>query len=311
MRARAAQLAFFVSLFLPQVALPFDAEGHSIVAAIAELRMGERSRLMVKELLPLERISDREVASWADQIRDRKTGRFHYVNIPFENGRYSPARDCPQGECAVERIRFYSKALERTESRSKGHEALLWLVHLVADLHQPLHAGDGWDRGGNDKPVRLSKRREPTNLHRVFDHDVVKKLAGREEPDAVARKLLDGAQPAEAARWAEDLDPKSWAESSSARARAIYAELRTTPREHRILALPKGYLDKEIPLLRVALLEAGVRLAALLDSIAEVRQKAGRRFHVCYLPVKYQLTTKVAARNPARSARSPAARAWR
>jgi hypothetical protein len=150
-------------------------------------------------------------------------------------------------------------------------DALRWLVHLVGDIHQPLHAGDGWDRGGNDFRVRIGRRREPTSFHHVWDTEVVAPLVRRSGPLVAARSLGADISRADAARWTAVLDPAAWAEESSREAQAIYTELQRRPRDTAIVALPRDYRALECQRVEADLERAGVRLAALLNRIARAR----------------------------------------
>jgi hypothetical protein len=143
---------------------------------------------------------------------------------------------------------------------------------LVADLHQPLHAGDGWDRGGNDLRVRVGRRREPTNLHRVWDVEVVRPLVRWGDPVTVARLLEGRISPTQAKVWAADLNPASWADESSREAQAIYRDLGITPQTREIVRLPPRYVATELPSVEADLERAGVRLAAMLNEIARDRR---------------------------------------
>jgi hypothetical protein len=105
---------------------------------------------MVPEIVGDVPLHAPEIAVWADRERDPKTRPWHYVNIPFAAGHYDAARDCPRGACAVAEIDRARDELLCPGSSLRRADALRWLVQLVADLHQPLHAGDGWDHGGND-----------------------------------------------------------------------------------------------------------------------------------------------------------------
>ena len=141
----------------------------------------------------------------------------------------------------------------------------------MADLHQPLHAGDGRDRGGNDLRVRLRNRRQPFNLHRIWDAEVVSPIV-KQGPVRAARELLARVSPEEAAAWGRELDPAAWAEASNREARGIYAELGVTPGEREIVPLrPWDYEAAQRPRAEGALVRAGVRLAAILNAIAAGR----------------------------------------
>jgi hypothetical protein len=72
------------------------------------------------------------------------------------------------------------------QDRSIRQEALRWVVHLVADIHQPLHAIDDHDRGGNDVPVRFFGL--PCNLHQVWDSDILDRTYA--DPEALRIQVL-------------------------------------------------------------------------------------------------------------------------
>jgi len=266
-------VALLVGLALvPTSTSAWGTPGHEIVAAIAEDRLTPEARKMVREIVGDMPLHAPEIAVWADRQRDPKTRPWHYVNIPFSAGHYEPARDCPRGACAVAEIERARDELLRAGSSLRRADALRWLVHLVADLHQPLHAGDGWDRGGNDLRVRVGRRREPTNLHRVWDVEVVRPLVQWGDPVTVARLLESWISPTQAKVWAADLNPASWADESSREAQAIYRDLGITPQPREIIRLPPSYIATELPSVEADLQRAGVRLAAMLNEIARDRR---------------------------------------
>src|SRR5262249_48901498 len=116
-------------------------------------------------------------AFWADEIRDRRpeTARWHYVDIPLAAHDYQPARDCqrtPRGDCiiaALERERAVLADHGATDQRRS--EALRFVVHLIGDLHQPLHCADDGDHGGNAVDVTFLGR--PERLHAVWDGGIL------------------------------------------------------------------------------------------------------------------------------------------
>jgi hypothetical protein len=136
-------------------------------------------------------------------------------------------------------------------------QALRFLIHFVADIHQPLHAEDNDDKGGN--AVRVELGRERTNLHRVWDVDVVE--AQGFDVEAVAAGIERSVTPAMRKAWAQGT-PAQWANEAHAIARdQIYPPLmgRTDVR------LPNDYAGRRAPVARMLLAKAGVRLAWLLN----------------------------------------------
>ncbi len=278
MTLRLPLLALAALVAAPGLARAWSVAGHALVGEIAEARLSPAARALVQELSGDVPLSDPDLGAWADRVRDREGARWHFVNIPFASGRYTAARDCPQDDCIVAALaRFEATLADPRASAMVRGDVLRWLVHLVADLHQPLHAGDGRDRGGNELRVRVAERPQVSNLHQVWDVDVVAELLGRRRPGPVAREILARVSHAQAARWAGALDPAAWADESSAEARAIYDELGRTPGDTLVAALtPTDYARAQRPRTEIALARAGVRLAALLDRIAAARKGSSR-----------------------------------
>ena len=265
-------IAFTLAVLVPgSAAVAWGGPGHVLVAAIAEDQLTPQARAMVQEVTGGVRLSAPEICTWADSHRNPATGRWHYVNIPLSADHYSDARDCPRGACAVAEIERATVELARNPEPEGRLKALRWLVHAVGDLHQPLHAGDGWDRGGNDLRVRFGRRKQPTNLHKVWDVDLVKPLVHELGPLGAARLLEQRIRSSEATAWAADLAPRSWANESHREARAIYAELGVSPAERSIVQLPREYDKQQRGRVEAALQRAGVRLGAVLNLIAKER----------------------------------------
>lgn len=274
---RSCALAALLLLALPRAARGWNDEGHQVVGALAERRLTPLASAMVREILGEARLSDRDVAVWADDHRDRSNAPWHWVDIPFAAGRYDAARDCPGGMCAVARLEWAAEVLAHEPDPPRRLEALRWLVHVVGDLHQPLHAAEGW-RGGNLGGVRLpahvGARSYVASLHVLWDAEVVwPVLAGRPPLEvAAALDAAIGARPP--AAWVADLSPAAFAGESNRLARTIYQELGVTPRQTAPIEVPEAYLLAQRSRVEEALGRAGVRLAALLDQGAR-RRAAG------------------------------------
>jgi hypothetical protein len=194
------------------------------------------------------------------------------VNVPRDAERFEPRRDCPTAGCAVSALEEAIAALRRESDPGRLVEALRWIVHLTADLHQPMHAGEARDRGGNETALRLGKRRQPLNAHRLWDAEVVEPIRTGSDPLRAARAPPAAIRPSDAAAWSAEPSPAAWATGSHLLTRAIYAELDAFPVDGDELLLPASYPDSQRPRVEEALAKAGVRLAALLDRIATERE---------------------------------------
>lgn len=258
----------------PAPAVAWSEPGHRIVAAVAEAQLTPAARRLVREILGATPMSDGDVAGWADAQRDPVSRPWHYVNIPFASA-YDLGRDCPREACVVAQLERAIAEVRCGDGAVRRGDAFRWLVHLVADVHQPLHAADGRDRGGNELQTRRQRGRgQPRPFHRVWDHDVLGPIVRRRGPVAAGLALARGIRAEDGSRWTADLSPAAWANESHALARTLYAELEQLPRDGQILLLPEAYADRQRARTETQLRKAGVRLAALLDRIA-VERAAG------------------------------------
>ena len=79
------------------------------------------------------------------------TGPWHYIDIPIDKPHLDMARDCPKGDCVIAKIEDFKKVVvDPAATAVQRREALMFLVHFVGDMHQPLHCSDNKDKGGND-----------------------------------------------------------------------------------------------------------------------------------------------------------------
>lgn len=279
---RSVLVSFAVLLLAAPSAFAWGPEGHAIVADIAQAHLTPAASAQVRKLLALEGDSHLDqISSWADAIRREQpaTGSWHYVDIPLRDTRYRASRDCHDDDCVVARIPYFTHILaDRSAAPAKRLEALKWVVHLVGDIHQPLHAEDNHDKGGNE--VKLDYFGRHTNLHRIWDSAIIEHaLKVHVNRDysfdhavmrARAKRLDTGITPAERLAWAPrrlaDLpaDSVKWAEESHQLARTVaYADL--PPASRRTHGWSQRYQAKAWPAVRERLQRAGVRLAAVLN----------------------------------------------
>lgn len=256
-------LAFLLVLPLSPAAHAWGPLGHRLVARLAEADLDPQARAEIHRLLQGEADpSLAGIANWADNLREndpdlgRTSARWHYVNIGEHDCSYQPARDCPDGKCVIEAIRAQAAILaDRTRPDAERSQALKFVVHLVGDAHQPLHAGYARDKGGND--FQTSYEGKGGNLHRVWDSGLLNSR-GLDE-DAYLRVLQ--ALPAPAPDRADALPPASadWARQSCAIvvAPGFYPDR---------AVLQPAYYDAQRPIAERQLRIGGARLAALLNA---------------------------------------------
>jgi nuclease S1 len=252
------------AILLPaQQAGAWGAAGHSIVAEIAQHSLKPAVLREIKELLGGE-VSLAAVSNWADTIETTRpeTRNWHFVNMPVGATGYDPARDCaqkPDGDCVVDAIaRFRMVLADRRASRKERVEALMFLVHLVADIHQPLHCAErNGDAGGNN--LQLKWFGKHMSLHLLWDVGLIEKRTydWGDYVRYLEREWLTGKDAASLA----DGMPADWAwESHRAAVEVAYA----LPDD---LDLGEEYYQRSRPTLERQLAVAGLRLAWLLNDI--------------------------------------------
>ena len=275
-RTRVSLLLFAALLAASPAALAWSALGHRLVGAIAERHLDPAAEAQVRALLAGEPDPTLAgVAYWADALRNddpprfKATSRWHYINARGGGCDFDLARDCPDGGCVVAQIERQRVILaDRTQPREARRDALKFLVHLVGDAHQPMHAGDRTDAGGNQYQISLATALEPeayardkyvdgvmgTNLHSVWDYYILG-AAGLSLPQ-YARKL--DALPWPPSNEAPLFAPMAWARESCrlVEARHLY------PDGHK---LDDGYLDAMRPLAEQRIRQAAWRLASILN----------------------------------------------
>lgn len=198
----------------PIDAQAWGAEGHRLIADVAESKLSWRARAEITRLLALEPGATlASVSTWADEFRSPPTAPWHYVNLPRDtNCRYDSERSCIQGACVVGAIERHVAVLASKAPDLQRLKALKYVVHFVADAHQPLHAGFADDRGGNNCQLQAFGR--GTNLHAVWDTGLIQQWPGG------AASMRAAVVPERSAVDAT-FSPGSWAEESC---RVVQAE---------------------------------------------------------------------------------------
>jgi hypothetical protein len=264
-RTKALVAAFVVLVASNVSALAWGYEGHRIIAEIAEQFLEPETAHRVRDLLAIEnRTTLAEVSTWADEIRPQhpETRRWHFVSIPIhpnagEPSGYDAVRDCPQQECVVAKIEEFERVLADPQASQRQRlEALKYVVHFIGDVHQPLHAANNDDRGGNDAAVTFMGHQ--TNLHAVWNSAIIGPAVKGDER-AYALRLAGDMTLAQSQQWSAG-NAVSWAnESYSIAVRVIYGQLPHSG------TLPDIYETEALPIVNQQLSRAGVRLAMVLN----------------------------------------------
>jgi hypothetical protein len=257
-------------------------QGHRTVAALADQLLTPQAHAIVTQLLaadldkfgnPSGRTTLEEVSQWADEVRGTAADRppWHYDDRPV-CGEVSKDSYCANGQCNSEQLkRLVGVLRDPRASVRERNEALKWVVHLVGDLHQPLHASNNADRGGNEVQVALEgvRTRGRISLHKAWDTELVQlafNTRNRQQPPPDLAALATEAQ-----RLVQDAGQgalDSWAVESNNLARNIayhYAGFACNSRPDGIIVLDRTYVDQAQALVRERVLLAGGRLANLLN----------------------------------------------
>jgi len=271
-RAPGAALAALAALLAPSVAGAWGAQGHRIAGLVADGLIDARTRASLAELtdgVPLAEIGlvlDRDKR--ALEAEHPGSARWHFDNQPACEAKAPLARYCPDGNCASRAYARYLAVLrDRTRPRDERLFALEVVVHVLEDVHQPLHVADHDDRGGNDVKVWVGRRRRPESLHGAWDIDFVREAMDGGTERALANALIEQYRPERAAFAAGDF--ATWTRASFALAREVaYGELpgfACGAATAGAVRLPPAYVRDATATVRVQLARAGFRLARVLE----------------------------------------------
>ena len=263
-------------LLLAPSAMAWSALGHRLVGELAQRHLSPAANAEVATLLAGEPDPTLAgVATWADTLRasdpDRfkATSRWHYVNTPAGTCRFDSQRDCPGGECVIGAIEAQRQILaDRRQPHAARRDALKFLVHFVGDVHQPMHANNRGDKGGNDFQISLRTDLPPeayararyidgvmgTNLHSVWDFYIL----GSQGLD-----LRQYAARLDALPWPPMTPPVSAAQGWAGESCRLVDSRNLYPATRK---MDRGYLDAHRPLAEQRVRQAGYRLAALLNA---------------------------------------------
>ncbi len=260
--------ALLAALLLPPPASAWGPQGHRVAGAMTSDRLAPDAAAAVRAILGDESLAD--ASTWADRMRSdpapfwqREAGAYHYVSIPSGAARYDPRRAPSRGDAFTALARFRQELADPATPAARRALALRFALHIIQDLHQPLHAGGRDDRGGNDFAVTVDGRR--SNLHRLWDSGLL--ASGRYSDQRLRARLearygseLDGA-------WREP-DPETWIAESLALSRELYPATGT---------IDGDYLERFRPLAERRVAQSAARGAAWLNALygAATGQAAG------------------------------------
>ena len=234
---------------------------HRAIVNVAEQQLTPQTAKEVQRLLALEgahRMSD--VVMWADMIRRMEIPGTpdHDVSIPFDAEGYDAERDC-QKLCIVRGIPLYlEKLADLTKSDAERLEALKYVIHLVGDIHQPLHTSQD---GGSQLVAWDTK---VVYLHILWDVTIV--AATYPTPDALAEAISKRLRPSP-----DCGTPEGWANEGHVIEKTfVYPEL--GPERRQPIMLPAEYAPKALPIIEERVALAATRLSCVLNGALDPRR---------------------------------------
>lgn len=247
---------FVFHLLTVSSALSWFDKGHRITGLIAQANLTADARKEIEKILP-GYMTLADAAIWPDHegrsLRDFDP--LHYVSIPENASGYDQARDCPERNCMVEALKWFSAVVaDKNAPIVTRRLALYYVAHLVGDMHQPLHAGRAKDSGGI--AIRVSYKGATTNLHFFWDTNLVDMETGTDEE--IAKRLTANLTAEERFKWQAG-GPTQWTNESLMLVRSQAYD--TGPS----VELSDDYVEKARAIVRTRLAQAGIRLAGLLN----------------------------------------------
>lgn len=250
-------------------AFAFGSQGHRIVADVADHLLNAKARVRINHITGGESLAD--LSTFMDEER-RSLGKtiaeWHYQNLPVCSVA-RPDIGCYRGNCVSAQIMHMYELLERPDLSPDGRkETLAFLVHLVGDIHQPLHAADNHDRGGNDIRVQLPYGRHERSLHQAWDSDFIKEdLRGWREKDYAAS--LSGSRPEPSTKLDTNMVSAWLMESHTLAQKVAYGEAGgfSCSANQEYLTVDQAYDEHARAILRAQLSKAGHRLAGILNGL--------------------------------------------
>jgi len=251
----------------------WNKNGHAAVARIAEANFTPAAQAQVQALLKddldshgqlSERKSLIDVASWADEIR--KTAPENAYRGWHTRGNSVCSKKpgwCWPGGCVDQNLLHFTEVLKNIHTPLRErNEALKWVVHLVGDLHTPLHSGSNHDGTGKiSVSIEGAKNHRNTSLHSAWDHDLVN-AALKDHPITATLTTTETLQPDAVRQW--------MLETRDVSRKHVYDPLPGFACGVSIaepIVLDRAYQQQALPVIRLQIERAGLRLAQLLNEV--------------------------------------------
>jgi hypothetical protein len=243
-----------ILLTLSLMAFGWGATGHRATGKVAEKYLSRKARAAVDRILGGQSLAIS--STWMDDIRSDSTYNYtsdwHWATIQ-DGETYDQSQKNPKGDIIETIERLIKELKSHTLSEKDEAEKLKFLIHLIGDIHQPLHVGGGNDRGGND--VKVTWFRNDSNLHRVWDSEMI------DDSKLSYTELAESAGPI------ADADVKAWQKAGVREWAKESMDLRKQVYDYGNGKLGYAYSYKNFSTVRHRIAQAGVRLAGILNDI--------------------------------------------
>ena len=242
--------------FNSQAALKWGATGHRAVGAIADQYTTNKTKRQIRKILNHESLA--LVSTFGDDIKsDPRFKEFevwHYVNMKFDET-YETSKKNPKGDLVTGVA--YCKTVIKDPNASDADKAfyLKMLIHLIGDLHQPLHVGRFEDRGGND--IKVQWFYKDTNLHKLWDSQMIDSFKMSYSEIAANDAYLSKKQ----VKFLQEGSVIDWVNDTQNLTKSIYASV--APGEN----LSYAYSYKFMDVARSQMQIGGIRLAKVLNDL--------------------------------------------
>jgi len=247
-------------IYFPLQSMAWGTQGHRICGQIASFYLTPKAKKAIADILGDESIA--LASNWADFIKSDPTyaymSSWHYIdfNKPYTYPEMVAYLNQDTVTDAYTKMNFLIGELKKKDiGLEKQQLYLKMLIHIVEDIHQPMHTAHADDKGGNDFKVNWFST--PTNLHSVWDSQLIdfQQLSYTEYASAIHFCTAE-----QRAQWQADPISK-WIFESNQIAEKLYTEIKPGD------TLNYRYNFTHIAIVNKQMLKAGVRLAGLLNSI--------------------------------------------
>jgi hypothetical protein len=257
---RKVVLSLLVLAALPLRLWAWGAEGHRAIGNIAEHYLTAKARQNLAAILGTQSLT--MISTLPDEMRYlpefKDTAPWHYVNTAagLAHDPYLAAvkgQTTPNAYTAL--LAQLAIAKDASKSAAERKQALYFVVHIVGDVHQPMHTGHAEDKGGND--IKMTYRGKDTNLHSLWDSGLIDYQGLSYTEMGQQYSVLPSA---ERKQWQATTDPAEWLWESYQISSKLYDEAAQNPNpDYR-------YYPAHADVMKQRIEQAGVRLAAMLNA---------------------------------------------